>query len=571
MRIALIGVVLLAAAIAAPWMVPPDAVAVVRIAALLVFVALLARGIFSVRSSLVERTVWRSSDAGDLRVSLTFDDGPDPVGTARILDVLRDRKVRATFFVVGSRVRAHAELAQRILAEGHEIGCHSDTHSRWTPFLRGARLRAELTAGLDAVRKAVGVTPRFYRPPFGFRSPANVGAASNLDLLVVGMARRGHDQSPEMTAERLAARVTASVGGGDILALHDGDEPRPHHGAATGEARRCVAADALPAILDGFASRGLIPVTVGELLAERAYRESPERPWTGRTRGGRWGNGFFSWTVRRLGPVPAAICVLPVSLWFVVAAGPARRASIELRRRIHGSASILRELWWAWRHFFVYGRTLLQRVAHAHGRSSNAVIERVGWDSVSGIVHQPGGVLLLSAHFGEWASAGRAFGTEHRELSVLAFRGTGVGAHAVKGQGGSSFRTIDVTAPPAAVATEIAAALLKGGAVAALADRAMNDDVVRAPFLGGEITLPRGLWKVAMVARVPVVVVLAVPTGRDRFTIYFDGPILLSRASGADREAVVANAAARYAAFLEACVRKHPFHWANFFDVWSTK
>ncbi len=568
MRLALLGLLLLAAATLCAFFLPPASALACSIVALALFVALLVRGIASVRSGLIEPTIWRSADPDERRVAITFDDGPDPYGTPRVLDALRERRVRATFFVVGERVRAHPDIVRRIVAEGHEVACHSDVHSRFSPFRRFGKLRAELEACLGSIREVTGLTPRLYRPPYGLRSPANAGVARSLDLLVIGMARRGFDQSDGADAAHVASRVVASVRGGEIIALHDGPEPGRRAAAQPG-ATPCLAAEALPAILDGIAERGLEPATVSDLLAERPYRESPERPWTGRSRGGRFGNAFFSWVVRMAGPRVAAIFVVPVACWFVAAAGPARRASIDLRRRLHGPAPAVVELWWAWRHFFVFGRGLLDRVARAHGQERPLTIERIGWDRVSDLVSKPGGVLILSAHFGDWSLAARAFGSEHREISVLAYRGMGLGADQARRGAAVPFTPIDVSGSPESVASAIASALGRGGAVAALGDRVMGGGAVQVPFLGAEAPLPRGLWVVALVTRVPVVVALAVPAGRDRMRIYFDGPILVEPASRDDREAAVRRAAARYAAFLGERVRAEPFHWANFFDFWG--
>jgi peptidoglycan/xylan/chitin deacetylase (PgdA/CDA1 family) len=116
----------------------------------------------------------------DRTVALTFDDGPDPEWTPRILDALRRHGVKATFFVLGAKVNDHPELVRRILAEGHELGLHSFNHDDLTdvsPVQR--RLQLELTR--NAVARASGLDVRLFRPPYS-STPASVDAPE-LDLI----------------------------------------------------------------------------------------------------------------------------------------------------------------------------------------------------------------------------------------------------------------------------------------------------------------------------------------------------------------------------------------------------
>src|SRR6185436_1081503 len=135
------------------------------------------------------------------------------------------RGVKATFFLIGENVRRHPEIARRIVDAGHEVACHADSHSPSTPWFRPARMERELRACLESIRAAAGVTPRLYRPPYGFRSPAHAGVAARNDLRVIGMARRGLDKKAGVTAAAVTERTVRSARGGEVIALHDGDEP----------------------------------------------------------------------------------------------------------------------------------------------------------------------------------------------------------------------------------------------------------------------------------------------------------------------------------------------------------
>jgi peptidoglycan/xylan/chitin deacetylase (PgdA/CDA1 family)/predicted LPLAT superfamily acyltransferase len=566
MRLAWIGAVALVAGVACGTLVPrPEGTWLVA-GVLAAFIGLLVRGIASVRSSLVEPTAWRAADPQDRRVALSFDDGPHPVWTPRVLDALRARGVRATFFVVGANVRRFPGLVRRIAAEGHDVGCHTDSHSPRTGFLGRDRMRREITACLDAVRAETGLTPRLYRPPYGVRSPAHTGLAAALDLVVVGMARRGHDKDRGATPAAVTERTLGAVRPGEIVALHDGDE-RGREDAP------CPAADALPAVLDGLAARGLAAAPVSAILSERPYRESPRRSWTGRTHGGRSGNWIFAQLVRFGGAGAGLVLLVFVSAWFVLAKGDARRASVGLRRRLFGRAALPTEAWWAYRHFFVYGRTLVWRLAATRGGAPAPEVEFVGYESIRTCVETPGPILLVSAHLGDWSGASRRLHAENgRSVSIVAYRGVGLGPHQVQGRAsGADYRLIDVESGSADVALAIASALAAGGAVAMHADRTMDDDRgVRVPFLGGEATFPTGVWKLAMVTGAPAVVYFAIPLSPHRVLVRTYAPIRVPRVPREGRDAAVREAAATFAACLEDAVRRDPLHWGNFHDLWGT-
>ncbi len=565
MRLALLSLAAAAAGALSRAFLPGPAGSIAAAALLLLVLGLLSRGVLSVRSGLVEPTAWRTEDPTDSRVGLSFDDGPHPEWTPRVLDALRAEGVRATFFLVGQNVRRHPGIARRIVAEGHEVGCHADSHSPWTPFFPPGRMAGEIRSCLDAVRADAGVTPRLYRPPFGARSPAHHGVARGLDLVLVGMARRGMDKTRAMTAESLVRRVVGRARPGEILALHDGDEP----GRSTG---RCLAADALPEILRGLRARGMEPAPVAALLAERPYRESPRRPWSGRTRGGRLGNAIFLHTVRRLGLRTASALASVVAAWFTLAGGQGRKASVDLRRRLLGPGSAAAEWAWVYRHFRTYGRTLLWRIHFVEKGGAPPALESHGYEAIRGVIDAPGPVLLVSAHLGDWTGVSRALQVQaKRRLWVVAFRGVGVGPHQVRAAGAeSTYRLIDVESPPEDVAMAVATALGSGDAVAIHADRAMDEgDGVRVPFLGSEALFPRGVWKLAMVTGAPAVVYFAVPTAPDRVEMRCYGPIRVPRVPPGERDAAVAAAAREFAGYLEDCLRRHPLHWGNFYDFWK--
>jgi peptidoglycan-N-acetylglucosamine deacetylase len=158
-------------------------------------------------------------------IALTFDDGPNPAVTPALLDLLATHSFRATFFLIGAHVRAFPELAREIAQRGHTIGNHTDTHPALT-LLSAQKIAAELDRCDEAIEQAVGVRPRWMRPPYGFRSPLLNGVVQRRHGAgVVMWSRLAADWKPQ-PAEKVMHRLRR-VGGGDIVLLHDGDDRLP--------------------------------------------------------------------------------------------------------------------------------------------------------------------------------------------------------------------------------------------------------------------------------------------------------------------------------------------------------
>jgi peptidoglycan/xylan/chitin deacetylase (PgdA/CDA1 family) len=198
------------------------------------------------------------------RVALTFDDGPHPVHTPRLLDLLRARGVRGTFFLVGERARAHPGIARRLVDEGHEVGNHGLAH-RPLPLLTPAALAREVEGGGLAIEGASGKRPRFFRPPLGWwtdgalRRVREMGYEPALgDVYPRDVARP--------SAGTIVEHVTSRVGPGSIVILHDGGRTRG--------VDRTRSLEAAARVVDVLSGRGYRFETLSELAA-RPGRAAP--------------------------------------------------------------------------------------------------------------------------------------------------------------------------------------------------------------------------------------------------------------------------------------------------------
>src|SRR5690606_13521993 len=177
----------------------------------------------------------RSMPAGT--VALTFDDGPDPVFTPQILDVLARHGARATFFVVGSKVNEHPELARRIVAEGHEIGVHTVSHVELAA-VPGWRRALELTLTQNAIAGATGRQSTLLRPPYAAHPSAMT--ATEFDALrdsaagnfLVVLADHDTRDWSRPGVDAIVAAATPTEGSGAVVLFHDGGGDRSQTVAA---------------------------------------------------------------------------------------------------------------------------------------------------------------------------------------------------------------------------------------------------------------------------------------------------------------------------------------------------
>jgi peptidoglycan/xylan/chitin deacetylase (PgdA/CDA1 family) len=190
------------------------------------------------RARLFGPTVYRTRAAK--QVALTFDDGPNPAITPQLLELLAKHNVNATFFLVGKFVRECPDLAKEVAARGHVIGNHTDTHPNLF-FCGPQETKEELVRCQEAIHRVTWAAPRWFRPPFGFRSPWTIEIAQRHGMYTAMWTHLPGDwraKPTEWLIERLkivdgaAFGSGAQAGGpvphaapttGPVICLHDGD------------------------------------------------------------------------------------------------------------------------------------------------------------------------------------------------------------------------------------------------------------------------------------------------------------------------------------------------------------
>ena len=208
------------------------------------------------RTTLLGPNLTRLPDSAIARreIAITIDDGPDPDVTPHVLDLLDAANAKATFFCIGWRARENPALCRDIVARGHRIENHGDSHSNAFAFFGPRRMTADIVAAQSTLSDITGQAPRYFRATAGLRNPFLDAVLHGLGLQLASWTRRPYDTrcgDPETVFQRL----TRDLGPGDILLMHDG------HAASMADGRPVILA-VLPRLLATLNDHQLIPVTL---------------------------------------------------------------------------------------------------------------------------------------------------------------------------------------------------------------------------------------------------------------------------------------------------------------------
>jgi len=192
-------------------------------------------------------------------IAMTFDDGPSAENTPRLLEILKQRNIKATFFLIGQNAAANPDIVRRILAEGHEVGNHSWTHPQLSK-LSDDRVTAEITKTQAAIKDASGYAPTLLRPPYGAITPRQrEWIANQFGLNIILWSVDPFDWK-RPGASVITQRILSQVRPGSIVLSHDIHKQT---------------VDAMPATLDALIAKGYKFVTVSQLIAMNKPKPPP--------------------------------------------------------------------------------------------------------------------------------------------------------------------------------------------------------------------------------------------------------------------------------------------------------
>ena len=208
------------------------------------------------RGSLLGDNLVRLSEEAIQRgeIALTFDDGPDPEVTPKVLAILSAHGVRATLFCIGERAPAHPELCRETIAPGHAIENHGQLHRIRNAFFGLSGWMKEVGDGQITLESITGRRPEFYRALAGLRNPFLAPVLHRLGIRLATWTRRGYDTNTTDT-EVVLARLEKNLAAGDILLLHDGNAAKTAGGSS-------VVIEVLPRLLAKISNQKLTPVTL---------------------------------------------------------------------------------------------------------------------------------------------------------------------------------------------------------------------------------------------------------------------------------------------------------------------
>jgi len=196
---------------------------------------------------------------GSRKLALTYDDGPNDPDTLRLLDVLAQHDVKATFFVLGRFVRQKPDIVRALASTGHIIGNHSWNHPRLI-FASTTELRRQIDRTQGEVFEACGLLPTLFRPPYGGRRPGTLSTVRELGLEPVMWNVTCYDWKKSTSVERMFSHAHRQIRGGDVILMHDGDQ------RAMGADRKHTV-EATNRLVAHYKSKGYEFVTIPEMMA----------------------------------------------------------------------------------------------------------------------------------------------------------------------------------------------------------------------------------------------------------------------------------------------------------------
>lgn len=289
---------------------------------------------------------------------------------------------------------------------------------------------------------------------------------------------------------------------------------------------------------------------------------------TGRLRGGPSGIWFFITALRVLGLRLTYALLPPVAIYYSFVS-PDIRATMDYHQRIFGHVPWWKRRWLVFRHFLSFGMALIDRTAILAGKTAEYSFSFDGEEHLRAAVAEGRGVLLLTAHVGNWEAAGQLLTRLDVPINVTGFDKETSEIRSLLNQvSKAKFRLLTLTGSPTDT-IPLVAAMRRGEIVAMMGDRPYGSPSARIPFLGGTASFPIGAYVMAAIAGAPLVHVfnLREPRGHYRFIGF--PPQRPQMPPHDQRDAYLCDCAGRFARDLESIMKRDPLQWYNFYPFWE--
>ena len=289
---------------------------------------------------------------------------------------------------------------------------------------------------------------------------------------------------------------------------------------------------------------------------------------TGQLRGGRGGIRFFITALRVLGLRLTYVLSIAPAIYFSFAS-PDVAATMDYHRRVFGPLPWWKRRWLVFRHFFSFGRALIDRTAILAGDTKHFSFAFENEDHLRKALAAGRGVLLLTAHVGNWEAAGQLLSRLEVPINVTGFDKETPEIRALLDQASKAkFRLLPLTGAPTDT-IPLVAALRRGEVVAMLGDRAYGSSSVSIPFMGGTAPFPVGAYVMAAIAEAPLIHVFSLREPRGHYHFFGFPPQYPQMPPRDQRDAYFRECAMCFAANLEGVVKRDPLQWYNFFPFWD--
>ena len=185
-----------------------------------IWVLITAIGSFQIKMNYHFQSLNHNYKTSENHISITFDDGPNPDFTPKVLSLLKENNAKTTFFLIGKNAEKYPEIVRQIIEDGHTIGNHSYSHSKNFGFFSAEKVAAELDQTNAILKKITGKEIKMFRPPFGVTNPNIKKALKTTGHFSIGWSKRSLDTT-NLSEEKILKRITSNLKKGDIILLHD--------------------------------------------------------------------------------------------------------------------------------------------------------------------------------------------------------------------------------------------------------------------------------------------------------------------------------------------------------------